>query len=120
MNTHPIVPARLWRQGDILIEECQGLPEGCQPRPNRIIARGEATGHAHRVKAFRAAAQLFHPPQRAVRDRNRGLLYLKVSEAGCVISHPEHGPIPLAAGCYLLWRQREFDPLNGVTRTAGD
>jgi hypothetical protein len=120
--THPTPSQRprLWRQGDILIEECAALPEGCEPVRTRVIAKGEVTGHAHRLKAPRSAATLFQPPWRSSSPRRPGLLGLRVTGKGCVIAHPEHAPIPLDPGQYVLWRQQEFDHLGGGMRPAGD
>lgn len=127
MSTDAISPTgsvqrpRLWRQGDILIEECATLPDDCQPLQTRIIAKGEATGHAHRLKAARNAADLFLPSWSMTSWRRQfGLLFLRVTGKDCLIAHPEHAAIPLEPGCYQIWRQREFDVSRGSARTAGD
>ncbi|MDB6133791.1 MAG: hypothetical protein JWM59_2034 [Verrucomicrobiales bacterium] len=120
MSTHSPVFQRLWRQGDVLIAECGPLPPGCLPFQGRVIAQGEAAGHAHRLTGPRASASLLHPPLRRVRPWNRAEFCLQVTGPKCVISHPEHRPIPLEPGCYMIWRQREFDPRSGASRTAGD
>lgn len=122
MNLFPPVPhPRLWRQGDILIEERGPLPEdGWEALRTRIIAKGEATGHAHRLKAPRSAATLLRPQWRIVLPARPGMLGLRVSGDGCSITHPEHAPIALEPGAYVVWRQREFDTAAGIARVAGD
>lgn len=91
------------RQGDILIVAIAGDP----PKDARVVERevggivlayGEATGHAHRIRS-RHARLLEHDGQR----------FLKVDEA-LDLTHEEHGPIHLAPGAYRVVRQREYVP----------
>jgi hypothetical protein len=64
-----------------------------------VLARGEATGHAHAVEASRA--ELY-------RGRS-GRFFLRLAGA-TVLEHEEHAPIELPAGCYEVIRQREYRP----------
>lgn len=119
MQTNSTNTARLWRQGDILIQECPGLPDGCGALKSRIIAKGEATGHSHRLAGGRGAALFSTPP--AEREGRPGLMYLSVPAGSSVsVVHPEHGTVALEAGCYRIWRQREFDVFRQQWRMAGD
>ena len=122
-TTPPMPEARLlWRQGDILIQQCAALPQGCELLKGRVIARGEATGHAHRLSIGRGA-KLFRAPQalpRSQRAQRPGLMYLEVTAPQCSIVHHEHAPITLEPGTYEIWRQREFDYVNRQFRIAGD
>ena len=96
-----------WRQGDIFfvkLEETANAGQGA-PLKNGVIARGETTGHTHRVsKASLAAAAVLYALARS--------LYLRSPEQGATVVHEEHKPIQLPAGIYAIVRQREFDGLR--------
>ncbi|MEV0901731.1 hypothetical protein [Actinoplanes sp. NPDC049802] len=105
----------MYRQGDVLIIP---VPEGdvpaCAPVPRdrrgrMVLARGEATGHAHVVggPGLQLLADLDDPER----------MFLEVPAHGRV-THEEHGPIPLPAGCYRVVRQREYIP--GAFRPVAD
>lgn len=96
-----------WRQGDIyfvkLDEEID--PAKGAPVKNGVIAKGETTGHAHRVapSSLNAGAALL------LLDR---AMYLRAPEAGATIVHDEHLPIELPKGTYAVVNQQEFDGLR--------
>ena len=118
---HPHPPPRLWRQGDVLIQECATLPGGCTRRKSAVIAKGEATGHSHRLSRSRGSV-LYDPPPAEARDAQfPGLMYLTVpADGNCTVAHSEHAAVVLPPGCYRLWRQREFDGEFQTWRVAGD
>lgn len=89
-----------WRQGDVFIIATHKLPQGLRARPP-VLAEGEVTGHAHRVKAG-ANAQV-------LADASGGL-FLDVADAEATIMHEEHGPVTLPRGQYLVRIQREYHP----------
>lgn len=96
-----------WRQGDIFfVKVAQDLNlDQASPLKNGLIARGETTGHAHRVAAasLRAGAVLYAlGPD----------MYLRAPEAGATIVHEEHGPIELPSGDYAVVQQQEFNGLR--------
>ena len=94
-----------WRQGDIYfvkIDEELNLSEGTTLK-NGVIARGEETGHAHRVSPSSLAAGAI------LVALGR---YLRAPEAGASIVHDEHGPIQLPTGTYAVVHQQEFDGLR--------
>jgi len=96
-----------WRQGDIyfvkLDEEINS--DNATPIKNGIIAKGETTGHAHRVLASSMA-------QGALLSLIGRSMFLRSPEAGTTIVHDEHGPIKLPAGSYAVVPQQEFDGLR--------
>ncbi len=96
-----------WRQGDIyfvkLDEEINS--ENAAPVRNGIIAKGETTGHAHRVSPSSMA-------QGALLSLIGRSMFLRSPEAGTTIVHDEHGPIQLPAGAYAVVLQQEFDGLR--------
>lgn len=91
---------KLYRHGDVLIEEVQGLPTDCEKLTHTILAHGEMTGHSHRIK------------EAAEADLYEGLndLFLHVRAPQVSVVHEEHRTIALASGYYRVWRQREYSP----------
>jgi hypothetical protein len=96
-----------WRQGDIyfvkLDEEINS--ENAAPVRNGIIAKGETTGHAHRVSPSSMA-------QGALLSLIGRSMFLRSPEAGTTVVHDEHGPIVLPRGSYAVVPQQEFDGLR--------
>lgn len=90
----------MWRHGDVLVDICARIPAGAVKLPHCILAKGEITGHAHRVKE-RGVAELF---------RGEDALYLCVTGATATLIHEEHAPIELKRGTYRVWGQREYSP----------
>lgn len=92
----------MWRQGDILIQTIEKLPDGVALMSNLVLASGDSTGHRHMIKD-RKAAMLF---------RSIGLsdddLFLNVTADEASVVHPEHDTIVLPKGHYRVWRQREY------------
>jgi hypothetical protein len=96
-----------WRQGDIyfvkLDEEID--PSKATKVRNGVIARGETTGHSHRLMASSivgGAALLMIGRE----------MFLRSPERGATIVHDEHHAIDLPAGSYAVLHQREFDGLE--------
>lgn len=85
------------RQGDVLLQGWPELPEGLSLCTSKVLARGEATGHTHQLL------------EGSVWTDAQGTLYLEVPQATQVV-HPEHRPLVLAPGYYLVIRQREYTP----------
>lgn len=93
------------RQGDVLIFRVEKLPEekfSAIDRDNGdvVLAYGEVTGHAHRIKAPITAIEY-------LRAEN-GDRYLKVNEE-CRLTHEEHSEAVLPAGFYVVDQQRELN-----------
>jgi len=96
----------MYRQGDIFMVSVAAVPGTAKPRPTRrlVIARGEATGHAHvleRPAERGATAQLL--------DNGRDL-YARIVGGSATVTHEEHGAIMLPPGEYQIVHQREFVP----------
>jgi hypothetical protein len=90
----------MYRHGDVLLTRVDRLPENAMARPGSVLARGEATGHSHRVAESRAA-ELFDVD---------GVGYLHVLTESATLVHDEHAPISLPRGFYKFWMQREYSP----------
>jgi len=105
----------MYRQGDVLMVPIQEseLPEGLVNAPRdggrMVLARGEATGHAH-VATGEGLTLLCLPD-------DLESMFLHVRGYGRV-SHEEHAAIPLAPGYYRIVRQREYEP--GAVRYVAD
>ena len=99
----------MYRHGDLLIVRRESIPENLRVRESCVLAEGEATGHAHRVRGGAT-----------VLEDDKGLTYVRVTEEGAVVTHEEHAPITLPPGEYEVVRQREFDPFEQATRKVAD
>ena len=104
-ETEPKRP--FWRQGDIYFVQVDQEPtlESAKPLKAGIIARGEQTGHMHRV----ANSSL---TDGALLSMLGDAMFLRSPESGATIIHDEHGPLHLPAGTYAVVNQREFDGLG--------
>jgi hypothetical protein len=93
------------RQGDVLLME--SAPEIARlgeevPLENGalVLAHGEATGHSHRIVGSSA---------RLLRVEGVSDMVLALGAPARLV-HEEHGMIELAAGTYVVRRQREYSP----------
>ena len=87
------------RHGDVLLRPVSKIPSGkeIQHSGEIIIAEGEATGHAHRLKSKEAKAV-----------EADGVLYLSLT-VPAPLTHEEHKEIVIPAGDYERVFEREFD-----------
>lgn len=100
MNTKQ---TRMFRQGDILImtaDRREGLREVDREDSWIVLARSEATGHAHAIASNHASLLM---------DDQTLNRYLDV-RAPVRIEHKEHREIELPSGFYEVRRQREYRP----------
>jgi len=105
---------RIIRQGDILLVPTEDpLPGWAKERIVRdgVIARGEATGHHHRV-AVVEDAEVF--------DCGHSM-FVRVGPAEVSIVHEEHRPVQLEPSVtYRVHKAREYDYLLHVVRPVRD
>lgn len=87
---------KIYRQGDILFRKIGTLPTSLTEKPDKIVAEGELTGHAHLLMN----GALFEVI-------NSEDLYIQAGENTRII-HDEHLPIKLEQGSYQVIQQREF------------
>lgn len=99
-----------YRQGDVLLERVQNIPETAtkaKPEYGRVIlAYGEMTGHHHSIDAD--AADWW-------KDAG-GDQFVEVKERTGLV-HQEHSKIALTPGKYRVVRQREYSP-EAIRRVA--
>ena len=89
---------QLLRQGDVLLKRIDGMPADAKGTNDSVLARGEATGHSHRIeggKVFRTG---------------NGQLLVQVEEEAKLL-HEEHGQITVPQGTYEVVRQVEYNPI---------
>ncbi len=108
----------LWRQGDVLIQQWEKLPEKelLKRKKGTILVYGETSGHTHSL-SNRRTGRIFESLDK--REQTLGTLYLEVFAEKADIIHPEHDTISLTQGTYKIWRQREYD-LQGHFRLVVD
>lgn len=108
-----------FQQGDVLLKpvgaelhdnkgKFSGIPADAKPLDRRVLAEGEATGHAHRVEGD---AQLFE-----LGDR----LFMRVLGGDCRVVHEEHGPQQIAPGEYEIEKVREYNPFTEAVQNVAD
>src|SRR5690348_10962488 len=99
-------PFMQFRQGDVFIRRIEKKPSKLQPIQREsgavVLAHGEVTVHAHKIKSPRAA--LFHDPVLAA-------TFLHVTgDDSVLLEHEEHSAIELPPGDYEVILQREYSP----------
>lgn len=100
-----------FRHGDVFLREVEALPDGVtqveRDGGDVILAYGEVTGHAHRIKAPTVALWSVG-----------GQRYITVTEPSD-LTHEEHHTITLPPGTYEVIQQREYDD-EQATRAVAD
>jgi hypothetical protein len=86
-------------QGDVTFLPVKSIPSGMKKVSDGILAKGETTGHAHRIGTLEAA-ELYEMD---------GKLFLSVGENGVSIVHEEHAPVTLDTGNYEVHIDKAFD-----------
>ena len=99
----------LWRQGDVLIQTVDELPDRAERVKGVVLAAGEVTGHRHRIED-RRSAKLYRLP-----NHPESGLFLEVVHDTADVIHPEHDTITLPRGCYRVWQQREASGVGWST-----
>lgn len=82
------------RHGDVPLVPVNEIPENATLRPDNIVARGEVSGHAHRMLT-------------GLVYESGGRTFVDAGEKG-IITHEDHGDGELT-GMYEAIIQREYD-----------
>lgn len=102
------------QQGDVQIERVEEIPENVEERgPENgsfILAEGEATGHAHRIREHQDV-ELF--------EADSGTLYMSV-ESEAELSHEEHDTVTIPEGTYEIGPTYEVSPFEKMEREVSD
>lgn len=102
---------RYWQHGDVLIHEVQAIPAEARPVVRRVLAEGEATGHAHRLLDD-ADVEVYE---------HEGTLFLRVGAGGAGLMHKEHGLGTLPPGVLgEVGPVREYDHFSEEARAVRD
>lgn len=94
---------KILRQGDVLLVKVKSLPKGSAENTDKgdiILAHGEVTGHAHRIKTPATKAKMW--------DANAER-FLQVVEK-VALTHEEHSTISIDPGIYRIAIQTEYSP----------
>ena len=97
----------MYRQGDLLFVKINKFPKGFNVSPDKVLVRGEATGHSHRVEngeVLRGFSDVFS--SRYTRE------IIIRSNGKTRIVHEEHNTIILPVGIFRLVVQMEYFPLT--------
>ncbi len=101
------------QQGDVTLRRVLEIPKGAKKiKPGvrgHVLAEGEVTGHAHRIKAA-PGIQLFSIDK---------LLFLKNSKPA-VVEHEEHKAFSIEPGIWEIGQVREYDYFQEMERTVVD
>lgn len=92
---------RQQQQGDVTLDVAK-IPAMAKIIRGLVLAEGEATGHAHRLKVSDGVtAELL--------CEEGGDLYLRVSGGSVELVHEEHAPQVIEQGEYRVGRVLEYD-----------
>lgn len=90
-----------YRQGDVLCQQIDKLPEGVEEKksegPMLVLRYGSATGHSHAFHAKDA--------REWVKGEER---YIEILSDKAPLLHEEHSTIEFAKGVYQVVQQREW------------
>jgi len=98
------------RHGDVILTRCKDQ-EG-EPTALAVLAEGEATGHAHRLRPGEGGTI-------ALVERG-GARYAIVVDEDATLDHEEHGAVAIAPGTYEVRIQRTYDYLSEMERKVID
>jgi hypothetical protein len=96
----------MFRQGDLFFVKVKKELSDGEVVKDGVIARGEVTGHTHRIRGGSQAALMLIA----------GVAYVHALRE-TAIDHEEHGTITLPSGNWEVKRQREYAP-DGWRRVA--
>lgn len=117
-----------FRQGDVYLFRVDSLPKSLEPvapvGKNHVLAYGEATGHCHAIKKEDCELFLANDNIRALAKKHGVIDERAVTHGLRVVvdntqllhgtpsrgfSDPDHTPIDLPVGDYIVLRPREYD-----------
>lgn len=101
--------SQIWRQGDVTVIKVTALPaDAVAVEHDGVLARGEVTGHAHRMKG---QVRYF---------RNERDLFMEVVGFDARLDHEEHHSHYLKPGIYKVGIQKEWDWFSEEKRDVQD
>lgn len=100
--------ARIFRQGDIILEEVEKLPDGVVLDSREFVAIGE-TGHQHKIQAD-VYTPLIEIPTIEVKEWPKKEDTWLIVKDDQIMTHEEHPLLNVPKGIYKLRRVRSFTP----------
>jgi hypothetical protein len=103
----------LYQQGDIIFRKIEKIPSDAKVVKGRpvIIARGETTGHAHKV------VDILDQVKVLVDKEDKEKFYIL---GPATIEHEEHGTVNLPEGLFVTDRVKEYDHFLEESRQLRD
>ena len=110
------------RQGDVMLEKVDGLPEGLTEKSRDehghiVLAFGESSGHRHAIRDQEVQSFVMDSAEREANGLSAECDYILVGGSGAVLNHEyvtgekaDHEPVSLAPGAYKVVGQREYQP----------
>lgn len=96
-----------YRQGEVLFFKLKKKPSLYSkpiPVPSGIIRIGEKEGHEHKLTGS-ASLSMFTDSEKIENQPSEGLA--TIGDGGATVTHPEHKPINLPKGEYVIKTQKE-------------
>jgi hypothetical protein len=98
----------IWRQGDVIVREVSEIPEDATPSESNEVRISSETGHSHTLLATKVFVS---------KDQKRGLgqqllQYIVVLDEPKEMVHPQHAPLELSPGRYLITTVRDYAPMR--------
>lgn len=108
-----------YRQGDVLIESVNTIPEGLKPTKETLLVRGEGRNHGHFIKGDVDILEVDPNDENithyiTVEDAE---LHHLLIDSGVMA---EHKPIKIPKGTYKVIRQREYNPYSKAIELVQD
>jgi len=100
---------KIFRQGDVLLKQINEVPKTAKLKMDKVLAYGEATGHAHQFTS--PFAELYVDVD--------GKQYVYLVETA-VLEHEEHANVEVPEGTYEVVIQRELDLMQNMVRPVVD
>ncbi len=97
------------QQGDVLFKRIKFIPEGAKKLGHKVIASGEATGHAHTLAQDTSAT---------IWEIN-GVIYLDATDS-IIIQHQEHKAVTIPRGVWEIGRVQEYDYIEEMAKRVVD
>ena len=89
--------AKIFRHGDLLIQEIWLIPSDAVQKSTNILAEGEITGHHHTLNG---SHQIFETDE---------TMYFEAKQE-LSIEHPEHNTIQIPKGIYKVAHEQSWNP----------
>ncbi|MGD1843868.1 MAG: hypothetical protein ACFB10_00565 [Salibacteraceae bacterium] len=114
-----------YRQGDILLERIDDLPEGT-PTTERLLAEGEASNHGHFIQGD---VKVLVAEEGSSTENGGFVTHFLEVDAEAALEHllidsgiwtEEHHKIAVPPGRYRVIRQREYNPYARAIRLIKD